>query len=105
MYVAMNRFQVPLGREEAFEAVWRERRTQLPGTPGFIAFRLLRGSADEAAGVRLYISHSTWEDHARFKAWTVSAAFRAAHRDAGGDRDLYAGPPRFEGFEAVEGVD
>jgi heme-degrading monooxygenase HmoA len=105
MYVAMNRFDVPNDQADAFETVWRERRTRLPGTPGFVAFRLLRGAVDESRGHRLYISHSTWTDHASFKAWTLSPAFRDAHREAGAERHLYAGPPRFEGFEAVEGID
>ncbi|MGI4975435.1 MAG: antibiotic biosynthesis monooxygenase, partial [Janthinobacterium lividum] len=34
--------------------------------------------------------------------WTRSDAFRAAHRSAGGTREMYLGPPEFEGFESVQ---
>ncbi len=40
MFIAMNRFRVLRGQEQAFEAVWLERDTQLAGVPGFVAFHL-----------------------------------------------------------------
>ena len=42
MYIAMNRFAVLPGQEAAFEEVWLSRETHLDGTPGFVAFHLLR---------------------------------------------------------------
>jgi len=50
----------------------------------------------------LYSSHTVWKSYAEFEAWTRSDAFRAAHRGAGGNRDMYLGPPEFEGFESVQ---
>lgn len=97
MYIAMNRFQVTKGSEEAFEAVWRSRDTHLDSVPGFVEFHLLRGP--EAADHTLYASHTVWESHAAFDAWTKSEAFRAAHRNAGEHKPLYLGHPQFEGFE------
>lgn len=35
MFIAMNRFQVLHGQEEAFEQVWLSRDTYLEGVPGF----------------------------------------------------------------------
>ena len=99
MYVAMNRFRIALGREAEFEAVWRNRDSHLKATPGFLAFKLLKGP--EREDHVLYVSHSMWADRAAFEAWTRSAAFRAAHADAGTTKDLYLGPPEFEGFESV----
>jgi hypothetical protein len=43
MFIAMNRFQVRRGQEEAFERVWKTRDTRLTEVPGFVEFHLLRG--------------------------------------------------------------
>lgn len=104
MFVAMNRFKVKAGQEEAFEAVWKGRDSRLDEMKGFRTFHLLKGPADEAEGITLYASHTVWESRDDFLAWTRSEQFREAHRNAGSNKDLYAGPPRFEGFEAVTGA-
>ena len=36
MFIAMNRFRVKRGSEEAFEQVWLSRDTQLTKVPGFV---------------------------------------------------------------------
>ncbi len=102
MFIAMNRFRVLPGQEEAFEQVWLSRDTHLGGTPGFVAFHLLRGPASDDH--TLFSSHTVWRSRADFEAWTRSDAFRAAHRDAGGNKPLYAGHPQFEGFEVIQEV-
>ena len=48
-----------------------------------------------------YATHTVWQSRLAFEDWTRSEAFRAAHAGAGGTRDLYAGPPKLELFEAV----
>lgn len=102
MFVAMNRFRVAPGSEEAFEEVWRNRRSRLDELPGFVSFHLLRGpSSDEHT---LYASHTVWADEAAFRNWTTSEQFRAAHAGAGATKPLYLGPPQFEGFTSVEGI-
>ena len=100
MFIAMNRFHVRRGQEAAFEQLWRNRESHLHEMAGFIAFRLLCGPADEVH--TLFASHTVWASRAAFEAWTRSAAFRAAHRDAGTTKGLYDGHPLFEGFEVVE---
>jgi heme-degrading monooxygenase HmoA len=102
MFIAMNRFRVRKGCEEQFEQVWLTRDTHLEKVPGFIAFHLLRGP--EAEDHTLYSSHSMWQSREAFEAWTTSEAFRAAHRQAGDNKPLYAGPPQFEGFEVRQTV-
>lgn len=99
MFIAMNRFRIALGREAEFVDIWRQRDSHLAGVPGFVRFHLLRGASDAEA--THFVSHSSWESAAAFEAWTQSEAFRAAHANAGAKRDIYLGPPRFEGFEAV----
>ena len=99
MYIAMNRFRIALGREEEFIEIWKNRESHLDSVPGFREFHLLRGPTDEEC--TLFASHSVWESADAFENWTRSEAFRRAHAGAGGARDIYLGPPRFEGFEAV----
>jgi len=99
MYIAMNRFKANTPRAAEFEQVWRERNSQLAQVPGFVSFKLLRGSDQE--GVTLYVSHSTWASEQAFVDWTESEAFRAAHGGARTPQDVLLGPPQFEGFEVV----
>lgn len=99
MFIAMNRFKVRKGSEEAFEKVWLTRESYLDRMPGFVEFHLLRGP--EADDHTLYSSHTVWESRAQFDAWTRSDAFRTAHARAGNDvtGPLYLEHPKFEGFE------
>lgn len=101
MYIAMNRFRIVKGHEDAFERVWLTRESRLALVPGFRSFVLLRGP--EREDHVLYASHTQWQDQAAFEAWTRSEAFRLAHRDAGGNRDMYLGHPEFEGFSSIDG--
>ena len=43
MYIAMNRFKIVLGKEKAFEDVWKNRETHLENVPGFKKFNLVKG--------------------------------------------------------------
>ncbi len=104
MFVAMNRFHVAVGQEEAFEAVWKGRDSSLAEMPGFIDFHLLRGESVPEEGCTPFISKSNWESKDAFVAWTRSENFRAAHRNAGDNRAMYLGPPKFEGYTVVEGA-
>jgi heme-degrading monooxygenase HmoA len=99
MFIAMNRFRIARGFEDTFEALWRERDSQLDGVPGFRAFQLLRGpSGDDET---LYASHSTWDSRDAFEAWTRSEAFAKAHAQARAPRGTYLSHPQFEGFEVI----
>lgn len=102
MFIAMNRFQVIRGEEDAFEQVWLSRDTHLADVPGFVEFHLLRGPVEEDH--TLFASHTIWESRETFEDWTRSEAFRMAHRNAGGNKPLYLGHPRFEGFEVRQTV-
>ena len=98
----MNRFRIVKGEETAFERMWAERDSHLAEVPGFVEFHLLRGAEDEDH--TLYASHVVWESRTHFRDWTQSEAFRKAHAGAGGGKNLYLGPPVFEGFEAVQTI-
>ena len=103
MFIAMNRFRIVTGEEAAFERIWTQRDTYLKQVPGFVEFHLLRGPEEEDH--TLYVSHTVWQTQQHFEDWTRSEAFRKAHAQAGGTRkDIYLGPPTFEGFNAVQVV-
>ncbi len=102
MFIAMNRFRVRQGAEDAFAAVWQNRDSHLQDVPGFVEFRLLRGPA--ADDHTLFASHTIWASREAFQDWTRSQAFRDAHRNAGEHGDLYLEAPRFEGFEVVQTI-
>ena len=102
MFIAMNRFRVRKGSEDAFEEVWLKRDTHLEKMPGFVEFHLLKGPQTD--DYTLYASHSVWRSRAAFEAWTKSDAFRAAHNRAGENKPLYLDHPQFEGFEVKQTV-
>ena len=102
MYIAMNRFKVAPGSEDAFEAMWVNRDSHLHSVPGFVEFHLLRGPKKEDH--MLYSSHTVWTDHAAFEGWTRSEAFRAAHANTGNSKVSYLGHPEFEGFAVVQTI-
>ena len=95
----MNRFKVKLGEEMYFEDIWKNRDTHLNDVPGFKKFNLIKSESNEE--YTLYASHSEWSSKQDFINWTKSEAFRLAHKNAAQHRDLYLGPPDFEGFEVV----
>lgn len=100
MFIAMNRFHIARGKEDAFVAHWRQRNSYLDGVPGFREFHLLQGPATDQ--YTLFVSHSVWDTKAAFSDWTLSDAFRQAHAAAGASpREFYLGPPRLELFESV----
>jgi heme-degrading monooxygenase HmoA len=68
MFIAMNRFRVKKGSEDAFEKVWVGRDSYLDRIPGFLEFHLLKGP--EAEDHTLYSSHTVWLSKRAFEAWT-----------------------------------
>ncbi|MGR3585210.1 MAG: antibiotic biosynthesis monooxygenase family protein, partial [Pseudooceanicola nanhaiensis] len=43
MYLAMNRFTVPLEHAAEFEEMWLSRESRLNELPGFVSFHMLKG--------------------------------------------------------------
>lgn len=99
MYIAMNRFRIAPGRETDFIDIWKNRESNLDTVPGFVEFHLLQGPS--SADHTLFVSHTIWRSAGDFEAWTHSEAFRKSHSGAKSSREIYLGPPQFEGFEAV----
>lgn len=102
MFIALNRFTVLSGKEEAFESLWLGRETHLEQVPGFIAFHLMQGPSVE--GGKLYVSHTAWRSRGDFDAWTKSEAFRAAHKDRWNSEGLYLDRPKLELLESLQEV-
>lgn len=101
MYIAMNRFKVVPGQEEAFEAVWRTRQTRLPEMDGFVDFMLLRGASGPAH--TLFASHTVWQSRRHFDGWVESEAFGRSHQGEGRLSGMVLGHPEFEGFDVLPG--
>jgi heme-degrading monooxygenase HmoA len=99
MYIAMNRFKIAPGFENAFEDMWRNRKSYLDDVPGFKEFHLLRGPKQETH--TLFSSHSVWDSQKAFEAWTNSEAFHKAHSQARSPEGMHLSHPKFEGFEVV----
>lgn len=99
MYIAMNRFRVVPGFEEAFEAQWLGRQGRLSEVPGYIEFQMLKGA--KAEDHTLYASHTVWDTYDSFVAWTKSEQFRAAHARTGESKVQYLSGPHFEGFDVI----
>ena len=102
MYLAMNRFTVPLENAAEFEELWLSRESRLHELEGFKAFHMLKGPEED--GKILYASHTVWKTEENFKAWTTSDAFRASHARAGQTRNLHEDAPRFEGFTSIQKI-
>lgn len=102
MFLAMNRFTVPLENAAEFEEMWLSRESKLHENPGFVEFHMLKGP--ETDGSVLYASHTVWKTEEDFTAWTRSESFRAAHARAGESRKLHSGAPKFEGFRAIQHI-
>ena len=103
MYLAMNRFTVPLENAAEFEELWLSRDSKLHENPGFVEFHMLKGPEED--GAILYASHTVWADEESFVAWTKSEAFRAAHSGARSSSGMYLGPPELEVFETVQALE
>ncbi|WP_306151312.1 antibiotic biosynthesis monooxygenase [Roseovarius sp. MMSF_3281] len=103
MYLAMNRFNVPLEHAAEFEELWLTRESKLQDMDGFVSFHMLKGPEED--GRILYASHTVWQTEECFRAWTTSEEFRVSHARAGQSRKLHEGAPRFEGFKAIQKID
>ena len=66
---------------------------------GFKKFNLIKGDTNKEFS--LYVSHSEWNSEEDFWNWTKSESFRLAHKDAASHRNLYLGPPDYEGFKVI----
>lgn len=100
MFIAMNRFRIVRGSEDAFLQHWKTRESYLDQVPGFVQFNLLQGMQTEQE--TLFISHTVWSSKEDFLHWTKSEAFRKAHANAGKSaREIYLAPPQLELFESV----
>jgi heme-degrading monooxygenase HmoA len=104
MYIAMNRFKIKKGSEQAFENVWLTRETYLDRMPGFVEFHLLKGP--EAEDHTLFSSLTVWQSMGAFEAWTNSEEFRKSHTRAnnGNTGPLFLEHPKFEGFEVRQTI-
>ena len=96
MYLAMSRLKVMSGKEAQFEEVWKTLNKETSGIKGFKEFNLFKGNVDKE--FTLYIFHSEWNSEKDFFNWTKSDLFKLSHKNPAQQRNLYLGPPDFEGY-------
>ena len=93
MIVVSNRIPVRPDHADAFEKKFSERLGLVDKMQGFIAYRLLRPTADGAP----YVVLTFWESEETFRAWTSSKEFREQHT-----KDRTLGPEAFTGPVQLE---
>ena len=96
MYLAMSKLKVVSGKEAKFEGMWKTRKTEAGSVKGFKKFNLIKGSSNEKFS--LYIFHSEWNSEIDFINWTKSNSFKFCHKNPTLQKNLYLGPPDFEGY-------
>ncbi len=96
MYLAMSRLKVISGKETEFEKIWRTHNTNTNGIKGFRKLNLFKGNVNKEFS--LYIFHSEWNSESDFIKWTKSDSFQLAHKNPTPQRNLYLGPPNFDGY-------
>tara|TARA_B100000787_G_C15900345_1_gene168153 strand:+ start:157 stop:486 length:330 start_codon:yes stop_codon:yes gene_type:complete len=96
MYLALSRLKVVSGRENEFESAWKNREPNINGIKGFKKFNLFRGAIN--GEFSLYIFHSEWNSENDFINWTMSDSFQLDHKNPTGQKNLYLGPPDFDGY-------
>ena len=99
MYIAMNRFKISNDHIDDFINIWKTRNSYLDQVDGFKDFKLLHGPKDDTS--TLFVSHSIWESHNAFRAWTESDHFKKAHAGAKAPAGTHLKHPEFEGFEVI----
>ena len=96
MYLAISRLKVESGKETEFETDWKNREQKTDGVKGFKKFNLYKGIINKE--FTLYIFHSEWNSENDFINWTKSDSFQLAHKNPDKQKDLYLGPPDFDGY-------
>ena len=96
MYLAISRLKVICGKEIEFESAWNSRVHNTDGVKGFKQFNLFKGDTNKEFS--LYIFHSEWNSENDFINWTKSDSFQFAHKNPSKQKDLYLGPPDFDGY-------
>jgi heme-degrading monooxygenase HmoA len=96
MYLAISRLKVESGKETEFEIGWKNREQNTHGVKGFKKFNLYKGIINKE--FTLYIFHSEWNSENDFINWTKSESFQLAHINPDNQKNLYLGPPDFDGY-------
>ena len=97
MYFAMSRLKVVSGKEAEFKSAWKAREKNSNDVIGFKKFNLIRKNVNNEFS--LYIFYSEWNSEDDFINWTKSDSFKFAHKNPTPQRNLYLGPPDFDGYQ------
>ena len=96
MFIAMSRFKIVRGHEDAFEQLWKKRDKHLNEVRGFQSFNLIK-----AEYYTLSASNTFWHSKVYFEKWTKSSNYQATHQNPSKNSNLYLAHPIFKGFDVV----
>lgn len=71
VFVSNNRFNIPTGKEIAFERSWKSLNA-LKEVPGFLFFSLMRRDASKADDGFNYVAMTVWTDNAAYDTWRAT---------------------------------
>ena len=87
---------VVAGKEAEFESAWKGRELNIDSVKGFKNVYLFKGNVNKEFS--LYVFHSEWNSENDFINWTKSNLFQIAHKNPTQQKNLYLGPPDFDGY-------
>ena len=93
----MSRLKVVSAKETEFELAWKKCESSIDGIKGFKKINLIKRTVNK--DFSLYIFHSEWNSENDFINWTKSDSFKFSHKNPPQQRDLYLGPPDFDGYQ------
>ena len=99
----MSRLKVVSDKEAEFETAWKSCEQNTSGIKGFKKFNLFKGEIKKE--ISLYIVFSEWNSENDFINWTKSDTFEFDHKNPLLQRNLFLGPPNFDGYIGTPGFE
>lgn len=96
-FVALSRFEVMPGWEDAVSEAFRDRPHQVESTPGFVRLEVLRPAENPAEFWLL----TFWSDEESFRTWHRGHDRKAAHTGMPEGLRLRPGSARLSSFEMI----
>ena len=95
----MSRLKITSGKEVEFEKACKSNKKNTDGVKGFRKIYLIKGNVSK--DFSLYIFHSEWNSENDFTNWIKSDSFKFAHKNPTAKKNLYLGPPNFDGYDEL----
>lgn len=97
MFVAISRFTLAKGMNEAVDAAFRNRPHLVDQAPGFVRMSVMK----PVDRVHEYWLVTYWQQESDFRAWHRSEAYHASHSGIPGGLKLLPGSTEISYFEVI----